>query len=96
MLDVVDAAVVAENRPGARILQGIAHVAGVPVDEVVFASVRLVRADHDVAPFGGRRVPVAFLLREEFVNGGEDHAAYFHRQQFAEVCARVRLYGRLA
>ena len=64
-LYVVDADVVAEHGPGVGVLkldgrpreadergvgQRVPHVAGVPVDEVVLAAVRLVGDDHDVPP----------------------------------------------
>ena len=93
-LDVVDADVVAEHRARVGVLQldrrageadergvrqRVAHVAREAVDEVVLAAVRLVGDHHDVAPLGERRVPVALLLREELVDGGEDHAARRHR-----------------
>lgn len=62
-LDVVDADVIAEDRPcvrvrlldgrageadEARVRQGIAHVAGETVDEIVLRTVRFVRDDDDV------------------------------------------------
>ena len=51
--------------------QGVAHVARVPVDEVVLAAVRLVGDDDDVAPLGqgrasgGVRLPVPRLIGSE-------------------------------
>ena len=64
-LDVIDADIVAEYGPGVGVPeldrcsreadkgslgQGIAHVAGIAVDEVVLAAVCLVSDDHDIAP----------------------------------------------
>ena len=64
-LDVVDADVVAKDGPGVGVFQfyggageadeggvgqGVTHVAGEAVDEVVLAAVGLVGDDHDVAP----------------------------------------------
>ena len=75
-LDVVDADVVAEHGAGAGVgqLDGrpgeadergvgqrVAHVAGVAVDEVVLAAVRLVGDHHDVAAARQQRMPVARL-----------------------------------
>ena len=91
--DVVDADVVAEDGPGIGVLeldgcageadeggvgQGVAHVAGVAVDEVVLAAVGLIGDDHDVAAVGERRMAVASLLGEELLDGGEDHASGVH------------------
>ena len=65
--DVVDTDVVAEDGAGIGVLeldgsageanergagQGVAHVAGVPVDEIVLAAVGLVGDDNDVTAFG--------------------------------------------
>ena len=110
-LDVVDADVVAEDRArvgvgeldrrageaderGVR--QGVAHVPGEAVDEVVLAAVRLVGDDDDVAAVGERRVPVALLLGEELLDRGEDHAARSDRQELAQVRAGLGLHRRLA
>ena len=58
------------------IRQGVAHVAGEAVDEVVLAAVRLVGDHDDVAPVGEQRVPVvAPRSGQELLDGGEDHAA---------------------
>ena len=58
--------------------QGIPHMACEAVNEVVLASVRLVRYDDYVAAFGQRGVGVSLLLGEELLDGGEDHAAGLH------------------
>ncbi len=76
-LDVVHADVVAEHGAGAgvgeldgrpgeaderRVGQRVPHVAGVAVDEVVLAAVRLVGDHHDVAAARQQRMPVARLV----------------------------------
>ena len=76
--------------------QGVPHVAGVAVDEVVLAAVRLVGDDDDVAAVRELRVDVALLLGEELLDGGEHHAPGLHRQLAAEVGAAFRLRRRLA
>ena len=110
-LDVVDADVVAEHGPGVGILeldgrareadergvgQCVAHVAGVAVDEVVLAPVRLVGDHHDVAAVGQQRVPVPFLLGEELLDRGEDHAARCDGELRPQVRAARGLRRRLA
>ena len=70
-LDVVDADVIAEDRPrvGVGLLdrrageadeggvrQRVAHVPGEAVDEIVLAAVRFVGDDDDVAPVGEQRI----------------------------------------
>ena len=109
--DVVDANVVAEDGPRVGVLEldggagkadergiweGVAHVAGVPVDEVVLASVGLVGDDDDVAPLGEGRVRVAFLFGEELLNGREDDSRDVHGELIAEVGPALCLRGRLA
>ena len=76
--------------------QGVAHVAGEAVDEVVLAAVRLVGDDDDVAPVGEHRVAVALLLGEELLDGGEHHAAGGDRELGAQVGAVGGLHRRLA
>ena len=110
-LDVVDADVVAEHgaRVGVGLLdrrageadergvgQRVAHVPREAVDEVVLAAVRLVGDDDDVAPVREHRVPVALLLGEELLNGGEHHAAGGDRELRAQVGAVGGLHRRLA
>ena len=110
-LDVIDADIVAKHGAGVGVPQfdgcpgeadegglgqGIAHVAGEPVDEVVLAAVRLVGDDHDVAALGKRRAGVALLLGEELLNGGEHHAAHVDRELDAQIRPTCRLYRRLA
>jgi hypothetical protein len=89
-LDIVDADVVTEDGPGVLIREfdggagetdeggvrkGIAHVAGKTVDEVILAAVGLIGDDHDVLAVRENRVTVALLLREELLDGREDHPA---------------------
>ena len=110
-LDVVDADVVPEHGPGVGVLeldgrareadergvgQRVAHVAGVAVDEVVLAPVRLVGDHHDVAAVGQQRVPVPFLLGEELLDRGEDHAARCDGELRPQVRAARGLRRRLA
>ena len=110
-LDVVDRDVVAEDRTGVGVglfdrrageadeggaRQGVAHVAGEAVNEVVLAAVRFVGDDHDVAPLGKRRVPVTLLLGQELLDGGKYHPARGHRQQLAQVGPALGLQRRLA
>ena len=57
---------------------------------------RLVGDHHDIAPVGELRMPVAFLLGKEFLDGGEHHAAGFHREPHAQVSPVGRLNGGLA
>ena len=42
------------------------------------------------------RVGIAYLLGEELLDGGEDHAAGIHRELAAQVGAALRLHRRLA
>jgi len=110
-LDVVDADVVAEDRArvGVGLLdrrareadergvrQRVAHVAREAVDEVVLAAVRFVRDDHDVAPLGEHRVPVALGLGQEFLDRGEHDPARLHRELLPEVRPALGLDRRLA
>ena len=110
-LNVVDADVVAEHgarigvreldrRAGEaderRVRQRVAHVARKAVDEVILAAVRLVGDHHDVTALREGRVPVALLLWEELVNGGEHHPSRRHAEQLAQVRAALRLHRRLA
>ena len=109
-LDVVDADVVAEHRAGVGVLerdrcsgeadeggvrQRVAHVAGEAVDEVVLAAVCLVGDDDHVAPPREEGMPVALLFGEEFLDGGEHHAARIDREPGPEVGAALGLNGRL-
>ena len=109
-LDVVDADVVAEHgarvgvleldrRAGeadeGRVGQGVPHVAGEAVDEVVLAAMRLVGDDHDVAALRQQRVAVALLLGEELLDGGEHHAARLDREFRAQIGPALRLHRRL-
>ena len=55
--------------------QRVAHVAGEAVDEVVLAAVGLVGDDDDVASLREGGMGIALLFGEEFLDGGEDHAA---------------------
>ena len=109
--DVVDADVVPEHGARVGVLelygrageaderrqrQGVAHVAGVAVDEVVLAPVRLVGYHDDVPAVRQRRVGVALLLREELLNRGEHDAARLDRELSAQVGPALRLHRRLA
>ena len=105
-LDVVDADVVAEHRPrvGVGLLdrrageadergvgQGVAHVPGEAVDEVVLAAVGLVGDDDDVAPVRQHGMAVALFFGEELLDRGEHDAAGGDR----ELCAQVGAVGGL-
>ncbi len=109
-LDVVDADVVAEDRPRVRVLvvdgrageadergigKRVAHVAGEPVDEVVLAAVRLVGDDDDVPAVAQGGQPLA-LLGKELLDGREHHAAAGDLQELAQALAVGGLHGRLA
>ena len=76
--------------------QRVPHVPRVAVDEVVLAAVRLVCNNYDVAAVRKHRVGVAALLREELLDGGEDHAARRHGELGSQVRAALCLRGRLA
>ena len=76
--------------------QRVPHVAGVAVDEIVLAAVRLVGDHHDVAPVGEQRMPVALLLGEELLDGREHHAAGLHGELRPQIRAALSLDGRLA
>src|SRR5690606_34515061 len=106
-LNVVDGNVIAEHRAGVAVFlfdglageadergvgQGVAHVAGEAVDEVILAAVSLVGDDYDVAPFGKQRVAIAFVVGKELLDGGENHAAGGHLQQFTQMGAAFRLH----
>ena len=110
-LDVVDADVVAEHGPGVGVLkfdgrtgktdergvgQSVPHVAGVAVDEVVLAPVRLVGDHDDVAAAGQQGVPVSLLLGEELLDRGEHHAARRDGELRPQVRPGCGLHGRLA
>ena len=69
-------------------------MAGVAVDEVVLAAVRLVGDHHDVAPIRQQRMPVTLLLGEELLNRREHDAAGLHRELHPKVGAALRLDGR--
>ena len=109
-LDVVDADVVAEDRPRVRVRlldrrpreaderrigKGVAHVAGEAVDEVVLAPVRLVGDHDDVAAIREHRVAVALLFREELLNRGEHDSPAGHSQESPQIRAAFGLNGRL-
>ena len=57
---------------------------------------RLVGDHHDVVALGKRRMPVALVLWEELVDGGEDHTARGDLQELPQVRAALGLHRRLA
>lgn len=69
---------------------------GKAVDEIVLASVRFVSDDDDVPPVGKHGVLIAFLFRQEFLNGRENDAAGVDLKFPSEVGPAFRLHGRLA
>src|SRR5574341_803181 len=104
LLDVVDTDVISEHSAGVlvaqfngspcksnerRVGQGVAHVTGVAVNEIILTAMGLIRNDNDVVPIGedptpgpspaGGGEPLTPALsrgeREKFLNGGEDHPA---------------------
>ena len=92
-LDVVDADVIAKDRPGIGVFelhrsaretdeggigQGIAHVARVAVYEMLLAAVRLIGDHDDVPPIRESRMAIALLLREELLQRREHHASGLH------------------
>ena len=108
--DVVDADVVAEHRPRVGVLelnrrageadergvgQRVPHVAGIAVDEVVLAAVRLV-GDHDDVP-APRQLghAVALFLGKELLDRREHDAARLDVQLGAQVGAAPSLRRRL-
>ena len=110
-LDVVDADVIPEHGAGVGVLkldrrageadergvgQRIAHMARIAVEEVVLAAMRLVGDDDDVTAAGEHRVAIPLLLREEFLDGGEDDAAHIDGQLRAQVRPACGLHRRLA
>ncbi len=99
-LDIVDADVISEHRPRVGVLEldrraceadeggireRIAHVAGVAVDEVVLAAVRLVGDHHDVPALRQLGMAVALLFRKELLDRGEHHAARLYVQLGTQV-----------
>ncbi len=62
-----------------------------PVHEIVLAAVGFVCDDNDVAAFGQGGKPVALLLGEELLDGGEHHATGRHLEQLAKLCSVLRL-----
>ncbi|OPZ75899.1 MAG: hypothetical protein BWY79_01893 [Actinobacteria bacterium ADurb.Bin444] len=68
---------------------------GETVDEVVLAAVGLVGYDHDVAALRECGVPIAPLLGEELVDGGEDHSTGGHRKEFPQMSPTLSLDRRL-
>src|SRR6185437_10828279 len=92
-LDVVHADVVAEHRPGvlvgqldgsagesdeSRVREGVMHMPGEAVNEVVLTPVRLVGDHHDVASLREDRVLVSLFLWEELLDRREHHTASLH------------------
>ena len=61
------------------------------IDEIVLAPMRLIGDHDDIAPFRQHRVAVAFLLRHEFLDRREYHAARGSPQLFAQIRAAFRL-----
>ena len=59
------------------------------------AAVCLVGDHHNVAPIRQQRMPVALLLGEELLDGGEHHSAGFHPELFPKVGPALRLDGGL-
>jgi hypothetical protein len=109
--NVVDADAVAEDRPRvrvrlldrrageaheARLRQGVAHVAGEAVDEVVLAAVGLVGDDDDVASVRQHGVAVARLGRHELLDGREDDATAGDAELLAQAGPLGGLDGTLA
>lgn len=70
-------------------------MAGIAIDEVVLAAVRFVGDDDDIPAIGQDRMPIALLFRHELVDGREHHTACLHRQDLAQVGARLSLRWRL-
>jgi len=82
------------NERGVR--QGVAHVAGKAVNEVILAAVGFIRDHHHIASVRQGRVDPAVLLREEFLNGGEDDSPRSNREQASQVLAAAGLHRGLA
>ncbi len=80
----------------ARLRQGVAHVAGEAVDEVVLAAMGLVGDDDDVAPARKHGVAVARLGGHELLDGREDDATAADAELLAQVGAVGGLDGILA
>ena len=57
------------------------------IDEIVLAPMRLIGDHDDIAPFRQHRVAVAFLLRHEFLDRREHHAARATPQLLAQIRA---------
>jgi hypothetical protein len=75
--------------------QGIPHVPGQPVNQVVLAAVGLVGDDDDVAAVAQSGHLLA-LVGQELLDGGEHHVAACHCQQLAHVFAVRSLHRRLS
>jgi hypothetical protein len=80
----------------AGLRQGVAHVAGEAVDEVVLAAVGLVGDDDDVAPVRKHGVAVARLGGHELLDRREDDASADYAELLAQVGAVGGLDGILA
>ena len=57
------------------IRQGIAHMAGEAINEIVLAAVGFVGDDNDIAAVGEDGVLAPFAFREKFLNRGKNHAS---------------------
>ena len=68
-------------------LQRIAHVAGKAIDEIILATVRLVRDHHNISSIRENGMAVAFLFRKEFLDGREDHAPGCDLQLLTQISA---------
>ena len=69
---------------------------GEAIDKVVLAPMCLISDHHYVAAFRQHWVCITLGLREEFLDGREDHAAGGNLEQFAQVCSARCLDRRLA
>ena len=107
-LDIVDVDVVAEDGLGVlvgqldgraceanerSVGQGISHVAGKAVDEVVLTPMGLVGHDNDVAAVGEPGILAALRLGQELLDRGEDHAAGGDLEQLLDLVAVLGLGG---
>ena len=111
LLDVVDADVVAEDGAGVGVFlfdgcagepdergagEGVAHVPGEAVDEVILAAVRLVRDHHDVAAVREEGMLVTLRLGEELLDRREDDSPGGDLEQRTEMGAAVGLLRGVA
>ncbi len=71
------------NEGGIR--QGVVHMPGKAIDEIVLTAMRLVGDNNDIAPLRQQRVAVAFVFRQKLLDGGKNNTAGSNLQQLPQI-----------